>query len=184
MKKSIGLVELDKIAEALIPHEDQILLDCVRQALPKIDWRVSEACCTRKIMPPIVLNALDAAYYLCRTVAAARAAEQHTGIPASLLLAEGMSNGYDPEAPEIKTRNDYFDTGKRFPGVGASFLFHARNLAGDKRLDPIPPARRRSLTDYLRQIEFCDRWELLYRKDLMSRIEMYGLGDLDLNRRS
>ena len=172
------LQDLEKTAEALIPDCEQVLLEGLQKRLPKFSVEFGNACLG--VMPRVIVNALDAAYYLCRTTAAARAAQRHTGVPASLLLAEGLTDGFDPDFPAVKLRNDYFATGNHFPGVAASFLFHALNLADDKRLDRVINGRAEGVKPYLSYITLCERWDRIYCLDLVERIESNGLTDMDI----
>lgn len=75
-----------------IPAIDAVIMRNLGHALYHMDETLLSACFMRGLLPAGITEALRMASFLTFTLPEARAAQAETGVPASLLIAEGLCN--------------------------------------------------------------------------------------------
>lgn len=129
-----------------------------------------------RLLPHAVMNHLDIAYFLCRMVLPARAAERITGVPCSILLAEAIQCCNTDLQTE--SENDFFGTGLRFASAAACFLEHAIRLVTDKAFEPVWLAAD-DPAEYLHELRRCEFWNRDTRRNMFHTIVSYDLRECD-----
>ena len=165
-----------------VPPIDQSLLNQLRTLLQGTDESLLMACSQRGLLPFNVVDAIDTAIYLTFTMAAARAAHEATGVPASVLIAEARCQTlhffhyFGFRWPSPSTENDIFGTGKSYATLHVAFAKRAQSLKSEKRFHPVMAAAH-DPEQYLIQVE---RWSApKYGTRLMEEIRSNQLTSLD-----
>ena len=113
------------------PPIDAVLMERLNVALQPLNFDMMEALRQRGLLSMGVFDSLNMARFLSFTLPAARAAQDITGIPSSLLIADGFQYY---AGDNVFEGNDFFNTGKKFETVLDSFMHRAQMLKGDAKL--------------------------------------------------
>jgi hypothetical protein len=151
---------------------DSVVMARLHEALARIDGPVVNACTYRKLLPHSFASAITEALLLAYALVPARAAQDVTGVPASILIAE-MWHESPVDVHETPEGNDYFGTGGRFLNIEESVLDHACWLRNEKEFQPVMRAAGDPV-QYLREIARCKMWDeqgRLDRADIVRRIQ-------------
>lgn len=106
------------------PPIDVALSARLRAALQQIDYDLNDACQQRGILSSGIADALYMAGFLAYVLPSARAAQDLTGIRASLMLADAFIR----TAADATATNDIFGTGKDFASLFDAFMDRAITL--------------------------------------------------------
>lgn len=113
------------------PPIDAVLMERLNVALQPLNFDMMEALRQRGLLSMRVFDSLNMARFLSFTLPAARAAQDITGVPASLLVADGFQYY---AGDNVFEGNDFFNTGNKFETVLDSFMHRAQMLKGDAKL--------------------------------------------------
>lgn len=166
--KRIPMQELEPIAGGAVPAVDAVVMARVRTALALFDAALVQACIDRRLLPHQIVCAVEKARFLSNTLVPARTAQMITGVRASILLAECWFSDRCAGLEESLEGNDFFDAGKRFSSVEASFLDHANRLSREPRFQAV--MRAKDNPEYLKQLGRCQLWNNSGRADRVAFI--------------
>jgi hypothetical protein len=141
----------------IVPPIDAVIMGRLRAAFASIDDDLQDACFQRGLLPSTITESLRMARFLSITLPYARASQDETCVPASILIAEAYQISgpsfygctFELDHPES---NDIFNTRKNFKSIGEAFSARAHWLkqqpafqtimraTGDARLGPTSPA--------------------------------------------
>jgi hypothetical protein len=177
-RKCFTREDLHYHASHAILLSDAVIVEKLRATLGVApDYHLGEDCRASRILPFHGIDWLGWIHLFAHALLPARAAENLTGVPASLLLAECQYIHIEFDG-KCEIENDVFGTGVRFASLQASFLEHAVRLATDKAFEPVwlvahDPAR------YLEELRRCELWDEDTRLNLADSILSYHLQNVD-----
>jgi hypothetical protein len=175
----------------IIPPIDAVIMGRLRAAFASIDDDLQDACFQRGLLPRNITDSLRMARFLCITLPYARASQNETGVPASILIAEA----FDISGPSFygctfeldrPGSNDIFNTRKNFKSMGEAFSARAHWLkqqpafqtimraAGDARIGTTSPAYP---SNFLALIAAWSKPK--YGDDLVATISQHNLLECD-----
>jgi len=165
-------------------EEDTNLVLRLRTVFDKLDDDLVDDCFGVALLPHPIMSAVDFARFLSIVLIPTFAAQDSTGVPASILISsiwheapyeliDDLANGIRECASRT---NDVFRTGKAFPSIEAAFINYAERLAVDPRFQEViktkhDPAR------CLKELRGCQVWA--HPKNLVHTIIEYKLQELD-----
>jgi hypothetical protein len=169
------------------PPIDAVLMNTLRTALFSIDEVLVDACRQRGLLSTRLMGALNMLIFLAPMLPKARAAQDVTEVPASILLAEAFvaCGG----ATEV-AHHDLFKLGRPFNSYMDSFLDRAYALKADPSFAPVlrvcvVPSGQHGFVprvDDAKYIEEVTRWsDAAHKGDatVSETLKTYGLAECD-----
>jgi hypothetical protein len=172
-------VDFGGVNFAEFPPIDAMLMPTLSAALRPLPLAICEAFRQRGILSHRVSNGLIMARFLSFTLLPARAAQETTGVRASILLADANRLQGDWVDKFIGDSNDVFNVGQRFHDFAEAFLDRAQELKVNRKFRAV----MHSMCDpaeCLKQLGLCEFWNPQQRFDLISDITDYGLQECDV----
>jgi hypothetical protein len=176
--RRIPLEKLEPIIAGAISAIDEIIMQRLRGSLRGLSDAPVSALLERKLLPHKISSALIDAELISRWLVLARAAQEVTGIPSSILLAELWFGPHDPHGESAIPKNDLFKRGKSFASLGAALLDHASYLANERKFQRVMLAKDNP-AKYLAAIGACELWKIHARQDRVDFIVGASLQECD-----
>lgn len=173
------VVDFGGVNEGDFPPIDAMIMPALNAALAQVSEEIPEACMQRGLLPHAVLNGLIVARFLSFFLLPARAAQESTGVRASILLADALHISGNWAEKHVGDSNDIFEMGRTFSSFNEAFLDRARWLKKNRRFRAV----MRAATDpaeCLAQLGRCKLWDELGRSDRVSTITLHCLQECDV----
>lgn len=171
-------VDFGGLNDGEFPPIDAMIMPSLNAALAPLCEELEEACVQRRILPHPVLNGLVRARFLSFAALPARAAQESTGVRASILLADAIHTSGDWADKHVGDSNDIFKTGRRFSSIREAFLGRAWWLKKNRRFRAVMRAAG-DPAECLKQLGRCKLWDELGRQDRVSTITACCLQECD-----
>jgi hypothetical protein len=161
------------------PPIDAMLMPMLNAALGPIPETICEAFLQRSLLPASVRNGLFMARFLSFFLLPARAAQEFSGVRASILLADAVHISGDWADKYVGESNDIFETGQRFSSITDAFGMRACWLKKNRKFRAVMRAAG-DPAECLKQLGRCKLWDEMGRRDRVSTITDHGLQQCDV----